>query len=455
MLTVLPLKEKLPNSDGQRGSSATPLAHSSLRFRFLLIALCLSVAGGIGSQLFNLTHSTSPTLRFYVDQNPFEVYELRLQGKFNVFSRPTAGGSIPARFVFGVSAKDNGNFFDPDDVGVLELIPLDVFQAQEWLADFCDNLRVQNFYLPNYYPFGETCFFEFFRGWVNASCSETSFFRKNDGLKVSDFFTVPWRRRCCNLEYPLKDRVEFDTFLRACASEMEGRPPKTGLKFDGDTLVSVHYQVNTNHAFTGEFEPMNALYNNLEQFRKSQLITAPAGTGVEHFFFVTSFVNPGSTAMSVRRRDRVLWSVNGDCACRRHPDDIVDISVSAVDDNFGRNRVRNLRGNWSTRLGVEYIRVHHFFCRGRIVRGFHHSLLACIPATRAWQRRETMSARCTRSGPFLCSTVQPRRSLQALQCHFPRVCSSTNLVSFSCSPCRSVSSMQICSSRHCSPYSAP
>ena len=263
-----------------------------LRFRFPLIVLCLSLAGGIGSQLFSIKRSTSATLQFYVDQNPFEVYDLRLRDKFNVFTSPVAtGGNLDAHFVFGVSGEDNGNFFDPDDRGFLELIPLDAFQAQEWLADFCDNVRAQSFYVPTASPFEEVCFFEFFRGWVNASCVETSPFPLNTGANFSDYFTVPARSQCCNSTFPLQDAGEFDTCLRACASVLDNLGIPSGLGFDVNALVSVQYRFLTNQAFTEEFEPMNALFNNMELFRKSQVATAPSGTGVDRFFFVSEFRN--------------------------------------------------------------------------------------------------------------------------------------------------------------------
>ena len=263
-----------------------------IKLRYPLILLCLGVAGGIGSQLFNIKRSTSATLQFYIDSNPFEAYDLGLKQRFNVFISPsTSGEKLDAHFVFGVDPADNGNFLDPDDKGTLELLPMNPFLAQEWLADFCDNVRKQSFYFSPADPFTELCFFEFFRGWVNASCAETSPIPLGSGGNYSDYFPVPARSQCCNISYPVEEASEFDFCLRACAGFLDTSGFPSGLGFSGNSLVSIQYRFLTNQVFTEEFEPMDTLFNKMEAFRKSQRATAPIGSGMGSFFFASSFVN--------------------------------------------------------------------------------------------------------------------------------------------------------------------
>ena len=80
---------------------------------------------------------------------------------------------LPLRFVWGVSAVDNGNYLDPTNKGNLVLdstFNVAAPESQEWLSSFCRDIRHQPFFqatpgllLPN-------CFIETFQSWMKRPC---------------------------------------------------------------------------------------------------------------------------------------------------------------------------------------------------------------------------------------------------------------------------------------------
>lgn len=62
---------------------------------------------------------------------------------------------MPLRFVWGVQAIDDGNYLIPTSKGSLHLgsqLNLSSIEAQEWMLNFCKELKQQPFYRPNNVP---------------------------------------------------------------------------------------------------------------------------------------------------------------------------------------------------------------------------------------------------------------------------------------------------------------
>lgn len=59
---------------------------------------------------------------------------------------------MPLRFVWGVEDVDDGNYLIPTSKGSLHLRPrlnLSSIEAQQWMLNFCKQIKQQPFYQPN------------------------------------------------------------------------------------------------------------------------------------------------------------------------------------------------------------------------------------------------------------------------------------------------------------------
>lgn len=76
---------------------------------------------------------------------------------------------MPLRFVWGVLPEDNGNYLNPKSKGTLkfdETFNISNSESQQWLLDFCQNLRGQDFYQSTEGPLLSNCFIESFINWM-------------------------------------------------------------------------------------------------------------------------------------------------------------------------------------------------------------------------------------------------------------------------------------------------
>lgn len=266
------------------------LGAAVFRFRFPIILLCLGVAGGVGSQLANLRSSSIDGFIFFVEDNPLEVYDASLKQRFNVYTAQVqSADKMPVYMVFGVDPTENGNLLNPEDKGKLRFKPMKPFLAQEWLADFCPEFRKQGFYVKPQTFEDHMCLLEFLRGWVSFPCSSTSDLAQSPYNNYSDYYRVPYRSQCCDMRFPLVNESDFEFCLRGAAELARYNFGRTGLYFNRDELVAFDFAMQLNQSFTREFEPMDTLFKGLDTFRKNYIKSAPPGSGMDKFFFVSWF----------------------------------------------------------------------------------------------------------------------------------------------------------------------
>ncbi|XP_022086297.1 protein dispatched homolog 1-like [Acanthaster planci] len=122
-----------------------------LRYVWIVIYL-LFVAGGAVVIFYNpgLKLPSVEENQLLIRSHHFEQYDFTYKGKFS-FSRENKL-NVLGFLVWGVEAVDNGNLWDPDDWGTFN--PHEAFRFsspsdQEWLLDFCKDLKNQTFFKPD------------------------------------------------------------------------------------------------------------------------------------------------------------------------------------------------------------------------------------------------------------------------------------------------------------------
>ncbi|XP_038056111.1 protein dispatched homolog 1-like [Patiria miniata] len=121
-----------------------------LKLRWIWIIVFLSLMVGSVVVVFfypTLRLPITSTFQFFQTSHPFEQFDVVYwdQMSYSQNSFPDHVGSI----VWGVQAVDNGNTWNPDDLGILSLdesFQLSDPEDQTWLLDLCRDLRSQPFY---------------------------------------------------------------------------------------------------------------------------------------------------------------------------------------------------------------------------------------------------------------------------------------------------------------------
>lgn len=178
------------------------------------------------------------------------------------------------RFVWGVLPIDNGDHLDPSDKGTLTLDEsFDITDpaAQQWLVDFCRNVRRQPFYEPTMGPILSNCFIETFKESMMRKCQ--------------DDFTNRNNTPCCETsEFPFTEEV-FDQCIQDEMTELYRTPEwmlgstEAGPKFSKDTnptIKAVVIEYDSTFSYTMSYEEMHKFYTTVEKWMQKQLKTAPA-----------------------------------------------------------------------------------------------------------------------------------------------------------------------------------
>lgn len=181
---------------------------------------------------------------------------------------------LPLRFVWGVLPVDNGNHLNPSDKGSLTLdntFDISDPESQEWLKNFCQNLRKQSFYQSTIGPLLLNCFVETFMNSMQRKCFDE--FRRINLTPCCEVSTFP---------------VDQDVF-RECIVDEIAELYKTpvdilgnsdaGPKFSKDqrpTIKAVVVEYDSSYSYTMSFEKMHEFYTTVELWMRNELETAPA-----------------------------------------------------------------------------------------------------------------------------------------------------------------------------------
>ncbi|XP_038054259.1 protein dispatched homolog 1-like [Patiria miniata] len=121
-----------------------------LKLRWIWIILFLSLMAGSVVVVFlypTLRLPATPIFQIFASSHPFEQFDFIYRDQMSYLKSkfPDHVGSI----VWGVQAADNGDTWNPDDLGTLSLdesFQLSDPEDQTWLLDFCRDLQSQPFY---------------------------------------------------------------------------------------------------------------------------------------------------------------------------------------------------------------------------------------------------------------------------------------------------------------------
>ena len=109
------------------------------------------------------------------DQHPFEVYSKQIKSKLRFEQSQTKHADLlEVNFVWGTSEKDNGNTWDPDNIGYLEFD--DTFdpyspESQLFLHDFCWRLSSGSLEDIMEFDQGEhECFMDVWQEMMQGEC---------------------------------------------------------------------------------------------------------------------------------------------------------------------------------------------------------------------------------------------------------------------------------------------
>ncbi|XP_030756335.1 protein dispatched-like [Sitophilus oryzae] len=259
----------------------------NLKYFWTLLFTILALASTVVVFVYpRLRLPNSRDFQLFSSDHLFEKYDFMYKDKF-WFKRDKGEWvndyKLPLRFVFGVKSVDNGNHLNPSDLGVVEYdLNFDMAdpESQEWLRNFCLNLRQQSFYQPVIGISLTSCFIETFAKSMTRKCI--------------DDFTQRDRSPCCDVsEFPF-NRTVFNTCIMDEMAEVYGGPadityPKTaGVMFSKEnvpTIKAVVVEFDSNISFSLSYEDVKQFYNTVDSWTKEELSTAP--DSMKNGFFVS------------------------------------------------------------------------------------------------------------------------------------------------------------------------
>lgn len=194
----------------------------------------------------------SQEFQLFSREHVFEQYDLEYKYKF-WFERNLRSdivNRLPIRIVWGIKPVDNGDYLNPAAKGTLEMDDsFDVAhpESQEWLLNFCRNLRNQSFYMSTLGPLLPHCFIETFKAWMDRKCIDRG--TGVDRSPCCENSTFPYSRevfdQCIHKGIKTLYQTPRDYFIPGVAGPKFGR--ETGkvdalvVEYDSNTLWTLSY----------------------------------------------------------------------------------------------------------------------------------------------------------------------------------------------------------------------
>lgn len=257
--------------------------------RWVCIALCLGTAGYLFTSAIQLKKPTSSYMQLLHEEHPLEVYEKTQQEWFNIGD----GNSFdfPYRFVFGLEPIDNGDVFNPADLGtpVYKSIDFSSQDSQQYLLDLCSYIASWD-WTPQTGNSLDTnaCGMFYFKSWMEVSCADTN----DDGyLNGPDRTTGS---NCCdksNLDFPYPTSL-FNECMSEFSIHIGGtKQMNHGFFFDTNgNLKVILVEGSSTFMYSQTFDEADTYYKGLKAFydaREDSLGVVPSGSGFQHTFATT------------------------------------------------------------------------------------------------------------------------------------------------------------------------
>lgn len=239
-----------------------------LHLRYLWIIL-LGALGIIGGMLVfhnpKLRLPTSFHFQMFRDNHLMEMYDQELRENF-WFEKAVGDQNplMPLTIVWGVENVDNGDKLNPYSKGTVEYdlsFNPSTPRSQNWLRQFCRNLREAGFY-KKVSPFEiSNCFIEHFVHFMKMPCTKSEII-------------------CCRKTFPYKEDI-----FNACVKKyipiameqdvyfMDKFSP--GLKFRRGKISALVIQFSSNLTYTYEYDVVDAFFKRMNKWVHEQLYTAP------------------------------------------------------------------------------------------------------------------------------------------------------------------------------------
>ncbi|XP_054720432.1 protein dispatched homolog 1-like [Uloborus diversus] len=250
-----------------------------VKSRYFWLVIFTAVAAGAAVIVFyypKLQLPSSKEFQIFSAEHPFEKYDLFLK-KYFWFEKAKEQDSyrkMPVRIVWGVLPVDNGNYLDPYDRGDIAFDPdfdLASPESQQWLYNFCIQLRNQSFYQSMHGPLMFNCFIETFRTWMERRCV--------DGISDMD------RTPCCETsKFPFSEKI-FNYCIKEAIVILHHAPgyfviPSVeGLRFSKSTgkVQAAVIQYDSSYSYTSSYHEMYEFKTAVDEWVTSKLEEAPVG----------------------------------------------------------------------------------------------------------------------------------------------------------------------------------
>ena len=221
------------------------------KYKYVFIPLFFLIGmGGIITTFVKpgLKPPSTSDFQMFIESSSLEKYILYYKRKF-AFGLGYTHTERRVDFVFGVQAIDNGNRFDPDDLGSLMLNNvLDIASSQQWLRQFCENIRRAPFYVQS------------------KSCSHVE--------DLFWYFTQPCplnRQECCGKTLPLPADEFMRCFRKGLQLVTSAYSIYRPLFDDSGTLRTLVIPVLTNLRYSDDFQYNKDIIETLEVWTKEQM----------------------------------------------------------------------------------------------------------------------------------------------------------------------------------------
>ena len=222
------------------------------KLRYLWIVLFTALGIGMAVVTFGkpgLNLSTSKDFQMFTSSNSLEQYALKYKKEF--FFPDNADSVRAVTVIFGANPVDNGNHFNPDDHGKLELTSdrVKIENEQTWLLDFCREVKNESFFINS-----QTC-----------HSIELMFV----GLQ-SPCIGINNRSGCCNQTIPMKPEKNFlKCFFEAVSDS--GPIKDDHPVFDhSHNLRMLPITINTEYKWTEENQYNDRMYKELNRWFDKQ-----------------------------------------------------------------------------------------------------------------------------------------------------------------------------------------
>lgn len=236
--------------------------------------------------------SSAEHFRMFAADHPFEVYKREFSNRFyfdNVGRTAAQEALFPLTFVWGVLARDNGVYSDPNERGTFELDaqfePYAV-DTQQWLREFCRRLREQPFYnaAAEEPAVSTSCFVETFDANMQRACLEPM--TRVDQTPCCNTSTFPYKpdvfRDCLPDIITSVYATPRDIFPRSAAGPLfgavtvnESHRPRNEAAQPAVVVQAIVVEFDSNVPHTASFESVDRLVAAVQTWFADQLAGAP------------------------------------------------------------------------------------------------------------------------------------------------------------------------------------